>query len=109
MLVLPDKLIDEIIVHAEEGAPQEVCGWLAGKGNRVVRAYPIPNAAENPEHEFTMEPEAQIRAMRDIREAGLDLAATYHSHPRTRAILSARDLSLAAYPDSFHVIVSLAK
>ncbi len=108
MLVVPDKLIVEIITHAEEGAPEEVCGWLAGKENRAVRAYPVPNASENPERDFVMEPEAQLRAMLEIREAGLDLTATYHSHPRTPAEASAKDLELAAYPDSFHLIVSLA-
>ncbi len=108
MLVVPDELIREIIAHAKEGAPEEVCGWLAGKGNRAVRAYRVPNASETPEHEFRMEPEAQLRSMLEIREAGLELTATYHSHPRTPAESSARDLALAAYPDSFHVIVSLA-
>ncbi len=108
MLVVPDELIREIIAHAKEGAPEEVCGWLAGKGNRAVCAYPVPNASETPEHEFRMEPEAQLRAMLEIREAGLELTATYHSHPRTPAEPSAKDLALAAYPDSFHLIVSLA-
>lgn len=108
MLVVPGNLISEIIVHAKEGAPEEVCGWLAGKGNRVVRAYPVPNAAENPDRNFRMEPEAQLSAMLEIREAGLNLTATYHSHPCTPAVPSARDLALAAYPGSFHVIVSLA-
>src|SRR3712207_2746357 len=55
-----------------------------------------------------MEAEAQLSAMLEIRETGLDLTATYHSHPRTPAEASARDLALAAYPDSFHLIVSLA-
>ncbi len=108
MLVVPGNLISKIIAHAEEGAPEEVCGWLAGKGNRVVRAYPVLNAAENPDRNFRMEPAAQLSTMLEIREAGLDLTATYHSHPRTSAEPSARDLALAAYPDSFHVIVSLA-
>jgi proteasome lid subunit RPN8/RPN11 len=107
MLVVPGNLISEIIAHAEEGAPEEVCGWLVGKGNRVVRAYPIPNVAENPDCNFRMEPEAQLATTLETREAGLELTATYHSHPRTPAEPSARDLALAAYPDSFHVIVSL--
>jgi proteasome lid subunit RPN8/RPN11 len=108
VLVAPDSLIAEVIAHAERGAPEEICGWLAGRGDRAIRAYPVPNAAGNPECGFEMEPEAQLRAMRAIREAGLELTATYHSHPRTPAEPSARDLALSAYPDSFHLIVSLA-
>lgn len=108
MLVARGDLIQELSAHAKRGNPEEVCGWLAGKGNRVIRAYPVPNAANDPRRGFRMEPEAQLGAMREIRESGLDLTATYHSHPRTPAEPSARDLALAAYPDSFHVIVSLA-
>jgi proteasome lid subunit RPN8/RPN11 len=104
---MPNELIREIIAHAKEEAPEEVCGWLAGKGNRAVRAYRVPNAAEDPTRTFTMQPEGQLASMRKIRVAGLDLTATYHSHPRTSAEPSARDLALAAYPGSFHVIVSL--
>ncbi|MDX6379436.1 MAG: hypothetical protein QOI57_460 [Rubrobacteraceae bacterium] len=108
MLVLPNELIGEIVAHAKEETPDEVCGWLAGKGNRAVRAYRVANAAEDPTRNFTMQPEEQLATMRKIREAGLDLTATYHSHPCTPAEPSTRDLALAAYPGSFHVIVSLA-
>lgn len=108
VLVIPNELIQEIIAHARKEAPEEVCGWLAGTGNRAVRTYRVPNAAEEPEREFEMEPEEQLATMRKIRKAGLDLTATYHSHPYTPAEPSAQDLALAAYPGSFHVIVSLA-
>ncbi|MDP8925648.1 MAG: Mov34/MPN/PAD-1 family protein [Actinomycetota bacterium] len=54
-----------------------------------------------------MEPETQLCATRQIREEGLDLTATYHSHPSPPEP-SARDLTLAAYPSSFQLIVSLA-
>lgn len=108
VLVAPDSLIAQVIAHAERGAPEEVCGWIAGREDRALILYPVPNAAENPECGFEMEPEAQLRAMRAIGEAGLELTATYHSHPRTSAEPSARDRALSAYPDSFHLIVSLA-
>lgn len=108
MLVAPDSLIAEVIAHAERGAPEEICGWLAGRENRALILYPVPNAAENPECGFEMEPEAQLSAMRAIREAGMQLTATYHSHPHTPAEPSVRDLALSAYPNSVHLIVSLA-
>jgi hypothetical protein len=80
-------------------------GWLAGKGNRAVCAYSVPNASENPERDFRMEAEAQLSAMLEIRETGLDLTATYHSHPRGG--LRQRP-GAGGLPDSFHLIVSLA-
>lgn len=106
MLVIPEPLLDGILASARSGAPGEVCGWLAGEGGRVERIYAVPNVAESG---FRMHPEAQLAAMREIREAGLDLVGTYHSHPRTPARLSARDLQLGSYPDCLHLIVSLVE
>ena len=68
-------------------------------------AYSVPNASENPERDFRMEAEAQLSAMLEIRETGLDLTATYHSHPRGG--LRQRP-GAGGLPDSFHLIVSLA-
>lgn len=108
MLVIPESLLDGIVALAWDEAPREVCGWLAGERGKVLRVYPVPNVAEDPRTGFEMDPEAQLRAMRRIREAGLDLTGTYHSHPRTPAEPSARDLRLGYYPDCLHLIVSLA-
>jgi proteasome lid subunit RPN8/RPN11 len=105
---LPQALLGELISHAKDGAPEEVCGWLAGKGDRVFEIYPVPNAAEDPESRFRMEPGAQLAAMRGISRRALELIGTYHSHPKTPPCPSARDRELALYPDSAHLIISLA-
>jgi proteasome lid subunit RPN8/RPN11 len=76
---------------------------------RVLEVYPVPNAAERPEAEFVMQPEAQLAAMRAVEERGLRLLGTYHSHPRTPARPSARDRWLARYPALVHLIVSPAR
>ena len=109
MIVIPDELLAAVVAHACGEAPQEVCGWLAGKENEVRRVYPGPNAAKDPRIEFVMDPGMQLSAMREIRDSGLELTGTYHSHPRTPAIPSPRDRSLALYPDAAHLIVSLAR
>lgn len=108
MIRLPEGVLREILSHARMESPREVCGWLAGRGGEVVRALPVPNAAEDPQTRFTMEPQAQMSAMREIREWKLEITGTYHSHPRTAAVPSARDRELAAYPDAAHLILSLA-
>ncbi|MDQ4106490.1 MAG: M67 family metallopeptidase [Actinomycetota bacterium] len=107
MIELPQDLLREIVSHARERAPEEVCGWLAGKENRVLRVYPVPNAAGEPGSRFRMEPEAQLAAMREIRAQGLDLTGTYHSHPASPPYPSAKDQELALYPRCAHLIVSL--
>ncbi len=108
MIELPKGLLEAAISHAKDGAPEEVCGWLAGKGNRVQKIYPVPNAAEDAGSRFSMEPEAQLATMRQIRERGLELTGTYHSHPKTPPRPSVRDRNLALYPDAAHLIISLA-
>lgn len=109
MIVIPEELLAAIVAHAREEAPQEVCGWLAGEGYEIRRAYPVPNVAENPRVGFAMDPEMQLSTMREIRNVGLELTGTYHSHPRTLPVPSPRDQSLALYPDAAHLIVSLAR
>ena len=107
MIVIPRELLEKLIEHAQRAVPREVCGWLAGEGNEVGGVYPVPNVAEDTEVGFRMDPELQLSTMREIRDLGLELTGTYHSHPRTPPV-SARDIGLAAYPGAVHLIVSLA-
>lgn len=108
MIKLPRSLLQEVISHAREKSPEEVCGWLSGKDGEVLEIHPIPNVAETPRTHFRMEPEAQLTAMREIRERGLDLTGTYHSHPATPPHPSSNDWELALYPQCAHLIISLA-
>lgn len=108
MIELPKEVLSELTAYAREGSPREVCGWLAGKNGKVTQVFPVPNVAEDPLTRFLMSPEAQLHAMREIAATGLGLVGTYHSHPRTSAAPSIRDMELAAYPDLVHIILSLA-
>ncbi len=108
MIELPANLLASLIARSRREAPDEACGWLAGMAGRVERIYPVPNAAENRRSRFVMDPEAQLRSMREIRSSGLELTGTYHSHPATSPRPSTRDRQLALYPDCAHLIVSLA-
>lgn len=108
MIELPEELLSELLLYARKGSPREVCGWLAGKNGEVTQVFPVPNVAEDPLTRFLMYPEAQLNAMREIAATDLHLMGTYHSHPRTSAAPSIRDMELAAYPDLVHIILSLA-
>ncbi len=46
--------------------------------------------------------------MIDFEDAGLELVAIYHSHPRGPETPSPSDIAHAFYPDSVYLIVSLA-
>lgn len=55
-----------------------------------------------------MDPKEQFSAMKEMRREGLDMVAIYHSHPGSPAYPSAKDVSLAFYPDSLYIIAGLS-
>ena len=97
-----------LIAHAQEEAPNECCGLLAGRNGRVERVYPGTNVDHSP-YTYLMDPKAQLAAFKDMEAAGLDLVGIYHSHTHTAAYPSRTDVAKAFYPDALYVIVSLAK
>jgi len=97
-----------LITHAQEEAPNECCGLLAGRNGRVERVYPGTNVDHSP-YTYLMDPKEQLAAFKDMEAAGLDLVGIYHSHTHTAAYPSRTDVPKAFYPDALHVIVSLAK
>ena len=55
-----------------------------------------------------MVPEEQFAVAKDMRNAGLEMAAVYHTHPATPARPSQEDIKLAVMPGAVYVILSLA-
>ncbi len=98
--------INQIMRHAMSRPGQEVCG-LVGSSAGHTRVYPIQNIARQNECRYIMDPQQQIAAMRQMREAGESLFAIYHSHPHAPAVPSALDIAEAAYPEALYLIVSL--
>jgi proteasome lid subunit RPN8/RPN11 len=58
---------------------------------------------------YRMRAEDQLRAFMAVEEAGLDLIAIWHSHPRGPAHLSPTDLAEAYYPEATLLVWSLAE
>lgn len=106
-VTLPRTLVNKILTHAQHSPESEVCGLIAARDGLPERLYPVANVADTPRTLFAMDPAAQIEAMRQMREAGEDLFAIYHSHPHAPARPSPRDLAEAAYPEALYLIVSL--
>lgn len=100
-------IIKKIIAHAKQGAPIEMCGYLAGQDNVVNKHYELTNV-DNSEDHFTFDPQEQFATIKDARANGLDVCAVYHSHPVTPARPSQEDIRLAYDPNISYVIVSLA-
>jgi proteasome lid subunit RPN8/RPN11 len=107
-LQLPVALYQNLVAHALETPTLEVCGLLGGVGATATQLYRIANMAATPQVAFTMDPQAQLAAMLEMRGRGETLVGIYHSHPTTAAQPSATDLKEAAYPGVAFLIVSLA-
>ena len=97
-----------MLQQAKTEAPIEACGILAGRDGQVERLYKMTNADQSSEH-FIMTPEEQFEVVKDIRAAGLEMLAIYHSHTETPARPSEEDIRLALTPDVVYMIVSLHK
>jgi proteasome lid subunit RPN8/RPN11 len=126
-LVFPRALQEELITHAREGDPDEVCGMLAGRDGRVERVFRVRNIADQVGAEsgvfrdrataaptpgrravhYYMDPLDQLRVYREIDDLDLDVIAYYHSHTRTEARPSPTDVRLAHDPSAVWVLVSL--
>jgi [CysO sulfur-carrier protein]-S-L-cysteine hydrolase len=103
------QLVDEIVAHAREEAPNECCGMVAGSDGRATRVHRARNAEGSPLR-YTIHPEDQFRITMEIEERGEEIAAIYHSHTASPAEPSQTDINLAEnWPDPVYVICSLAE
>jgi proteasome lid subunit RPN8/RPN11 len=107
MLKIPASIHDDMIAHAREGFPLEVCGILGGTGESVSAIYRMTNTDASNEH-FMMDPKEQFAVIKELRAKGLTMLAIYHSHPETPARPSQEDIRLALTPDVSYIIISLA-
>ncbi len=96
-----------MIIHAEEVFPEEACGILSGKGERVSHIFKMTNVEHSPVS-YLMDSREQFLVMKEMREKGLDMLGIYHSHTGSDAYPSSKDINLAFY-DVAYVIVSLAR
>ena len=107
-VVLLKSVYDEMLRAARGAAPLEACGLLAGDGEHVTRCYVLTNADASPEH-YSMKPEEQFAAVKDMRASGLKMLGLWHSHPASPARMSEEDMRLAYTPDVAYMILSLAE
>jgi [CysO sulfur-carrier protein]-S-L-cysteine hydrolase len=102
------SMVDEIVAHAREEAPNECCGMIGGHDGEATSLYRAKNADASPLR-YTVDPQDQFRIMEELEKRGEELAAIYHSHTGSPALPSQTDINLArGWPDPVYVIASLA-
>jgi proteasome lid subunit RPN8/RPN11 len=99
-------MVDEIVAHAREEAPNECCGMIGGSDAIAATLYRSINAEASPLR-YSLDAQDQFRIMQEIERRGEELIGIYHSHTASAAYPSQTDVNLAAYPDAVYVIASL--
>lgn len=116
---------DEMVAHARKGAPEEVCGVLAGErraaaaeggddtadggdADRVEAVHRTANATDAPRTRYRVDPEELLATVEAVEAAGRDVVGFYHSHPRGPLAPSATDEERATWTGYLYLVVSLA-
>ena len=83
MLVVPNRLIDQINAHVEKAYPEEGAGFLVGDEGEVKEILPLSNAREDAarHNRFLITPEDYLKAELKADSLGLSLIGVFHSHP----------------------------
>ncbi|GAB4520355.1 MAG: hypothetical protein Kow0047_31550 [Anaerolineae bacterium] len=104
--MLPTAFYEEIIAHAREGAPEEICGILSGKDGVVTGLYRARNVAPTRIIDYTVDDQTLLKQF-EFEARGEMMIGIYHSHPESPAFPSATDARQAFYPDAAYLICSL--
>lgn len=105
-LIISSAVADEVMAHARAELPNEACGLLSGIGGGAARFHPARNIEASP-FGFEMDAGDLLRILAGMERAGQELVAIVHSHPRSPAVPSARDIAESHYP-VIQLIVSLS-
>jgi proteasome lid subunit RPN8/RPN11 len=111
-LILSAPDLGVIRAHAERDYPREACGLLGGTwdgdAKQVARVVAVSNARhDSPRNRYLIEPEAFLRAAKELERAGLEVLGVYHSHPDHPARPSEFDRE-HAWPRLSYVVVRVA-
>ena len=96
VLEVTSGAIATLLAEAARAAPDECCGLLLGRADKVEEARPAVNVAPNPARHFEIDPAALFAAHRASRAGGLQLIGYYHSHPAGHPMPSATDCAHAS-------------
>lgn len=107
--MLPSSLAHEMLDHARGELPNEACGLLGGRLDRLEAGsfHPARNAERSPLR-YNVHPDDLVRIVFGLEDAGEDLVGIFHSHTRTPAVPSRTDRRAAQYPEVVYVLATLA-
>ncbi len=104
--LIDSKIAGELIEHAKQASPKEACGMIGGHKSTASHVYPVKNIEES-ELTYAVDPKEAFSVIKKMRSDGVDLIASYHSHPATEAYPSPTDRAKASDLNMIYIIVSL--
>jgi len=107
-LHLPRAINEQIREAATRAYPNEACGLLEGTRFdalwRIETFHETENVADDKAKRFLVDPEAQLKLMKNLRGTGRSVIACFHSHPDGPARPSDRDLQDAGDTDLLYIV-----
>lgn len=92
-------VIRSLQAYVSETPEVEVCGYLAGQGSLIDKAYPLTNVHVTPQTRYSFSPSEQFMVMRLCREEKRQIVGVFHSHPHSLPYPSFTDVTLCADED----------
>ena len=107
-LAITEAIEQQIVRHARDCTPHEMCGLLVGQpgSDEVLEFHPCRNAAASA-IVYTLDPKDYMRVEQSADDRGLAVIGVVHSHTHTEAYPSATDVAQAPDPLWNYAIVSL--
>ena len=111
-LLIPKRVLGNIISHALETDPDECCGVLIGSEAVVEEARRIKNIHPQPVRRYEMPPMDLMRVESEADAKGREIVAIYHSHTHTQGYPSQTDVQNAiesGWTEPYYVLISLVE
>ena len=110
MVRISNENYQKIVAHALSELPNEACGLIAGSvdgtDKHIKKVYLLTNTDRSNEH-FSLDPQEQLAAIKDMRSNGYLPLGNWHSHPETPSRPSEEDKRLAYDKNASYLILSL--
>jgi len=110
IVTIPRDFHAQMIAHARDGFPNEICGLVIGPRGEMRELHRLRNAAPDPLVTYDMDPHDLLRLNQHADDLGWEFTLIYHAHPPfAEAYPSATDVAKAFYPDAVYVIVAIGR
>ena len=104
-MVVPAAILEQLVAHAREEAPNEACGLIAFRDGVAERYIPGENALARP-YRFELKPRDPADFF--LEDEGYELAV-FHSHPETAPKPSRTDIeNIGLWEGRPYLILGLA-